>query len=302
MKILQSIRRNPDVLTEALTDPALIGLGLNRTYYEYTRGGDYNRAGTDIVDEDWDNLILLDACRYDTYAEVTPFSGPVEVRESRGSSSQQFVRGNFTGRTLHDTVVVSGNQWYIDLGDELDCEFHSYYDVDRDIADGFVPSAERVTEAVLTKKDEFPNKRLLIHYMQPHHPFIETEVEEIKLKRSGLRNTVRASSVDETAVRSAYRDNLQYVLRHVRRLMESLDGKTVISADHGELLGERLFPVPIRWFGHPPGIYVDELVSVPWHVVSEGPRRTIEAAPPRRQMPEIDEAQIEQNLRDLGYK
>lgn len=139
MKILKSIRQNPGVLREALTDPAMIGLGLNRTYYEYKQGGDYNRAGTDIVNEDWDNLILLDACRYDTYAEMTPFPGPVEVRESRGSSSQQFVRGNFTNRILHDTVIVSGNQWYLDIGDELGCEFHSYYDVDRDFADGFVP-------------------------------------------------------------------------------------------------------------------------------------------------------------------
>lgn len=302
MKILKSIRRNPRYLAETLTDPALIGLGLNRTYYEYKQGGDYNRAGTDIIEEDWDNLILLDACRYDVYAGMTPFSGPVEVRESRGSSSQQFVRGNFTDRTLHDTVVVSGNQWYLDLRDEVNCEFHAYYDVDRDIADGFVPSAEAVTETVLSKKDMFPNKRLLIHYMQPHHPFIETDVDGIGLERSSLRHTVRASSADETAVRSAYRDNLQYVLRHVQRLVESLQGKTVISADHGELLGERLSPVPIRWFGHPPGIYVNELVSVPWHVISEGPRRTIESSPPRRQATEIDETQIEQNLRDLGYK
>lgn len=301
MKVLDSIRRKPKYLSEALTDPQLIGLGLNRTYYEYARGGDYNRDGIDIVDEDWDNLILLDACRYDMYVRQTPFDGQVSVRESRGSTSRQFVRGNFTDRTLHDTVVVSGNQWYLQLKDELGCEFHSYYDVERDIADGFVPSAEAVTEAALSKNEEFQNKRLLIHYMQPHHPFVETDVEELKLIRGGLRNTVLESSADRTTIRAAYRDNLQYVLRHVQRLVDSLEGRTVISADHGELLGERLSPVPTRWYGHPPGIYVDQLVNVPWHVVSDAPRRHIVEDPPLDQGVQIVQAEIEQNLKDLGY-
>jgi len=301
MKVLETIRRRPEYILDALTDPALIGLGLNRTYYEYKRGGDYNRAGIDVVDEDWDTLVLLDACRYDMYTEETPFDGPVETRESRGSTSQQFVRGNFTGRILHDMVVVSGNLWYLQLQDEMGTKFYSYTNVNRDIADGFVPSAEAVTDAALAKNEQFPNKRLLIHYMQPHHPFIETGVKELELRRSGLRQAVEESSVDRAAVRTAYRDNLRYVLREVQRLVDTLDGKTVISTDHGELLGERLSPVPIRWFGHPPGIYVDELVSVPWHVVSEGPRRQIQVDPPEEEVVDVGQAEIEQNLRDLGY-
>jgi hypothetical protein len=302
MIALDRVREDPAVLLRALRDPALFGLGVNRTYHELTRGGAYNPSGTDIFAEDWDTLVLLDACRHDVYAELTPFDGPVEARESRGSASKQFVRGNFQDRMLHDVVYVSGNQWYLLLEEELNCELHAYHDVERDVADGFVPSAEAVTEAALEHHERYPNKRLLVHYMQPHYPYLETDVDGFELVREGLRETIRASAVDYDDVRAAYRDNLAYVLDHVQRLVEGLDGKMVVSSDHGEMLGDRLSPVPVRWVGHPPGVFVDELTSVPWQVVSDGPRRRITAEAPDGRADDVDTDRVEQTLRDLGYK
>ncbi|SFR73468.1 hypothetical protein SAMN04487947_3991 [Halogeometricum rufum] len=303
MILWDRIRENPKLLLRTLGDPALIGLGCNRMYYEYTRNHQYNAQGTDVFeDEDWDNLILLDACRADIYAEMTPFGGTPEVRESRGSASKQFVRGNFQDKTLHDVVYISGNRWYLQLQDELNCELHAYHDVERDVADGFVPSPEAVTRAVLELKDEYPNKRLLVHYMQPHYPYLNATNGAFELDKTGLRETVRASDVDYADVREAYRENLRYVLEHVQTLVEELDGKTVISSDHGEMLGDRLTPFPVRWVGHPPGIFTDKLTTVPWHVVSNGPRRKITAEPPVENADEVDMAEVEQNLKDLGYK
>jgi len=299
---LDRVREDPAVLLRALRDPALFGLGVNRTYHELTRGGAYNPSGTDIFAEDWDTLVLLDACRHDVYTELTPFDGPLEARESRGSASKQFVRGNFQDRMLHDVVYVSGNQWYLLLEEELNCELHAYHDVERDVADGFVPSAEAVTEAALEHHERYPNKRLLVHYMQPHYPYLETDVDGFELVREGLRETIRASAVDYDDVRAAYRDNLAYVLDHVQRLVEGLDGKMVVSSDHGEMLGDRLSPVPVRWVGHPPGVFVDELTSVPWQVVSDGPRRRITAEAPDGQADDVDTERVERTLRDLGYK
>jgi len=299
---LDRVREDPAVLLRALRDPALFGLGVNRTYHELTRGGAYNPSGTDIFAEDWDTLVLLDACRHDVYTELTPFDGPLEARESRGSASKQFVRGNFQDRMLHDVVYVSGNQWYLLLEEELNCELHAYHDVERDVADGFVPSAEAVTEAALEHHERYPNKRLLVHYMQPHYPYLETDVDGFELVREGLRETIRASAVDYDDVRAAYRDNLAYVLDHVQRLVEGLDGKMVVSSDHGEMLGDRLSPVPVRWVGHPPGVFVDELTSVPWQVVSDGPRRRITAEAPDGRADDVDTDRVEQTLRDLGYK
>jgi hypothetical protein len=303
MIVWRRLRENPDLVLRALKDPALIGLGINRTYHELRTESTYNPSGTDVFrDEDWDNLILLDACRLDAYRDLTPFDGPVESRESRGSASKQFVRGNFTDKTLHDVVYVSGNRWFLSLEDELNCELHAYHDVERDVADGFVPSPRAVTDAALAHAEEYPNKRLLVHYMQPHYPYLGTDDAALELVREGLRETIRASSVDWDDVRAAYRDNLELVFEHVRELVDALDGKTVISSDHGEMLGDRLRPVPVRWVGHPPGIFQEELVSVPWQVVSEGPRRRIVAEAPAGQAQDVDQSEVDQTLRDLGYK
>jgi hypothetical protein len=79
-----------------------------------------------------------------------------------------------------------------------------------------------------------------------------------------------------------------------------LPGKTVVSSDHGELLGERLSPIPLRAYGHPMGIYMDELVKIPWHVHETGNRKRILAEPPSERL-DMDEGEVESQLRNLGY-
>lgn len=38
----------------------------------------------------------------------------------------------------------------------------------------------------------------------------------------------------------------------------------------GELLGDRCRPIPVTEYGHYHGLYMDELVKVPWHVHRTG--------------------------------
>lgn len=93
---------------------------------------EYNTRGTDIFeDEGWDNLVILDACRYDAFSEQTPSRGTLESRESRGSASEQFIQGNFTGKTLYDVVYVSANRRFLHIWDELDCKFYAHHDIER---------------------------------------------------------------------------------------------------------------------------------------------------------------------------
>lgn len=304
MIVLKRLCENPELITQALHDPALVGLGLNRMLYEWSHGTEYNPEGIDIFeDEDWDNLIILDACRYDAYKNTTPFDGTPESRESRGSSSGQFITGNFKNKKLHDVVYVSGNRWYLKLREELNCEVHAFHDVERDVVDGYVPSAEAVTEDAVDYADKYPNKRLIVHYMQPHAPYLASDGDRFDYDRDGggLRGTYLNSSVDRDDLRSAYRKNLKYVLKHVEQLVAEIDGKTVISADHGEMVGDTLHPVPVRWVGHPRGVYTDELVKVPWHVVQREPRRSITPESPKKAQ-HHDEESVDETLRNLGYK
>lgn len=57
--------------------------------------------GINIMDEDWDNLILIDACRYDVFANINSINGSLESRISSGSSSREFIEKNFVNKTLH---------------------------------------------------------------------------------------------------------------------------------------------------------------------------------------------------------
>lgn len=309
MYIWERVRNDPSILVDGITQPRATALEVNRLYHQLRGGQRYNAAGTDVFEnEDWDNLILLDACRWDEYAAQTPLEGRVETRESRGSASKQFVRGNFGGKTLHDTVYVSGNQWYLKLRDELGCELHRYHNVDRDSVGGRVPAPATMSEAAEAAAEEFPHKRLIVHYMQPHRPYLGDRSElftgdsnDGRIELREIDRVIRSGRADRDDLVAAYRDNLRLVLEAVEALLPALVGKTVISSDHGELLWDRTSPIPVRWYGHPDGVYVDSLVTVPWHVVSEGPRRRIVAEPPEREIAGADAADVEANLRDLGY-
>lgn len=50
---------------------------------------------------------------------------------------------------------------------------------------------------------------------------------------------------------SMYVENLEYVLEHVEELLDAVPGKTVITSDHGNYVGERTSLIPIREYGHP---------------------------------------------------
>jgi len=107
---------------------------------------------------------------------------------------------------------------------------------------------------------------LIVHFLQPHVPLIgETGLEIYQriaaegdlsaLSRGGRGDRFGALNVqlydiiesdefdiDVADLRRAYVENLEIVLPSVDRLIRELDGKSVVSADHGELLGERLLP------------------------------------------------------------
>ena len=103
-------------------------------------------------------------------------------------------------------------------------------------------------------------------------------------------------------VKEAYRENLEITIPSVEKLLRELPGKSVVTADHGETFGERAWPVPIREFGHPRGVYIEELVAVPWHEHTNKPRRKIIKEKSGDTNDSISENVVEKRLSDLGYK
>jgi hypothetical protein len=256
-----------------------------------------------VFDEDWDVLVILDACRYDVFAEVVGDdlgTEPLESRTSRGSATREWIRGNFTDRRLHDVLYLDSNGYFGRLKQNINAEVFKYVLVENDAFGGISVHPDRVTEAAIETAQTYPDKRLLVHYMQPHQPFFGPSATDIEQTKD-LPRTVLANRLDQETVRRCHRENLEIALESVQRLVEQLNGRIVVTADHGELLGDRQTPIPVTNYGHPAGLYVPELVRVPWLIHENGPRPEIREGAPQRDEIGLSGEELDQKLRDLGY-
>ena len=299
--------RNPKLF---LKEAQRLAVQANATYSQLRGHEDWCA----VVDEEWDNLIILDGCRYDLFEETSELDGRLESRISAGSESWEFLEKNFQGRQLHNTIYITANPHAprIDNG--------TFYKKINLLESGWDPDLKTVTPEIITKKavsmhQEYPHKRLIIHYMQPHFPFIGKKGKE--LEQSGVRegsangdgtasniwNQLRYDrvDVDEDFVYEAYKENLELTLPYVSQLLQSIDGKSAVTSDHGNLVGERAGPIPIKGYGHPEGYYTLPLVKVPWLVVEATQRREVTVGSPTEQT--TMETEVVQNrLENLGYK
>lgn len=297
-------------IIRGLKKPHKVGYEVNRLCQTFGKRYERNPKGTNFIDEDWDNLIILDACRYDLFKKYSSLPGHIDYKYSLGSTTKQFITENFKNRELNDIVYVGANTWFLKLKAEINSEVHYFVDlqdgsyevewVDKGLK---VVTPETVTNHGVRVHNEFPNKRLIIHYLQPHHPFIgPTGREYLSHQSNSLREVVQkaGSEVDYETIRNAYIENLEQVLRTVQDLLPELVGKTVVTADHGEMLGERLQYVPIRAYGHPYAMYNDYTTKVPWNVIETDYRKKIiEEEPLPKDDPNIHN--VNEHLRNLGY-
>ncbi|CQR52106.1 MULTISPECIES: hypothetical protein [Haloferax] len=83
--------------------------------------------------------------------------------------------------------------------------------------------------------------------------------------------------------------------------MTTLLGRTVVTSDHGNMIGDRAAPVPIREWGHPPGIYTKELVTIPWLVHDNGERREIVSGESVATDAAVSSDVVTKRLENLGY-
>jgi hypothetical protein len=143
--------------------------------------------------------------------------------------------------------------------------------------------------------------------MQPHRPYIGSYgVEKFGEYAEPLSPALRKEKYDITPEENykAYIENLELVLEEAEKLMNKLAGKTVVSADHGELLGEKQFPIPLSTYGHAEGLYVSELTEIPWLEYRSGTRKDVISEEPNEMTGVSDDEmeEINKHLIDLGYE
>jgi hypothetical protein len=291
-------------ILHGLQNPQMLLWELNRAYFSTINEFPFNDRGIDIFAEDWDTLVILDSCRVDAFEQSANFPGTTERRQSLGSMTREWVEANFATRRLHDTVYVTAINQIDTLPEEHRPELHDFVwitgeDVSELLGEMRVILPSKMTDRAIELHDEYPNKRIIVHYAQPHQPYIGPSGRKFQWTGDFHQN-IKQSDVTRAEVWEAYGETLDCALTEVGRLLSNVEGRVIISADHGEMLGERMFPIPISHYGHPYGIYVDELVEVPWHVYESGPRRRIvEEAP--QELNSVEESELITHLDEMGY-
>jgi len=269
--------------------------------------------GTNVYDEGWDVLVLLDGCRVDLLAEVASeydfLNRPDELR-SVGSSSIEWLEGTFTEARraeMRNTAYVTGNPFSHRVLDDRDLQLlDEVWTYAWDDEAGTIPARPITERAVDVARREEPD-RLIVHYMQPHFPSVPDPLgggmnADTLGEGEGWYDPwdrLRRGELTSERVWESYRENLRYVLDEVALLRENVDAGTIaISADHGNAAGE-------RWvYGHPK-VPHRHIRRVPWYLTDAEDERTLEPTLERedaRSRSGRSDDDLEGKLSALGYR
>lgn len=264
-------------------------------------------SGRSMFAEDWEVCIVLDACRADElerFGETFDWLDTVGRFPSLASCTWNWVPRTVaqTDReTLQDTTYVAGNPFVDELTDsgtfgEVDDVFRYAWDDDR----GTVYPRPVTDRAIRQWRSNDPD-RLVVHYLQPHVPFLSRDAEPLDARNfthdeDSVRDAwdrVTAGDLSRSVAVDRYRQTLETVLQDVDLLLSSIDADdVVVTADHGEAFGE--------WgiYGHPQNIDLPCLTQVPWVLTTATDDGEYEPADYER-----DRAAPErgEQLRALGY-
>lgn len=216
--------------------------------------------GVSVLEDEWNKLIILDACRYDTFKKHNKIKGALTKRISVGCCTREWLQNTFTSN-YEDIVYIAGN---VRVQKDIPAHgiFHEFIDLTTSHWDKRMKTVppHAITEAALDAQDKHPNKKLIIHYEQPMSANAD-------LLPRCYDNWGRNKKNREKLIKE-YETHLDWVLEEITEIIPQLKGNIVITSDHSNLFGE-------HWlWGHPDGVYTREQVEVPWFKYSTEKRVT----------------------------
>ena len=261
-----------------------------------------------LVEEDWNFLAILDACRYDLFKKVyNEFfnTGTLKKAISPSTGTPEYLVKNYT-EDYDDIIYISsvpfcnskqeirfraddGTLWYFDARKHF-FKIIDAWDIGWSEKLGTV-HPKMINRLFVKEYLNHPDKRFILHYLQPHNPYITmggksaygVSMEKTKAAKTHLSlidnrqlsilkwylrkrifgdeivwkirkmlgkppdscETVAFYEGGRNAIKKVYMNEIKLVLEHVKMLIDSINGKWLITADHGERLGERH-----GWYGH----------------------------------------------------
>ncbi len=309
----------------------------------FTYANTVTTIGTNVFSRDWDVLVLLDTCRVDALDEVAPEYNFLQDNNpiwSVGGRSPEWIAKTFSeqySEKIQNTAYLSANVFSEEIlknrhhESSLRAEtnlayrllsrvptvdvstlgsFEYLYNYEPIGTDGPLGHKQGgtppryVTERAITVSREQDFDRMILHYLQPHPPYVANAIEsgrELEKYEYDWWGYLGETGDYET-VWNTYLDELRYALDDIELLLENLDANTVaISADHGEAFGE-------FWeYGHHTGSINPYVRKVPWVETTASDQRTHtpDTTPPAKQIDHKNGnggKSTEDRLEALGYK
>lgn len=265
-----------------------------------------------IQKRDWDILIILDACRYDIFKEMSQEilgKNKVEKMISPATQTVEWLDKTFKDQDFSDVIYISSNPFVNSKGITAEQGGYSFngkgsFKKIVNVWDtGWNPNISTVhpldvNKASIVSMDLNPKSRHIIHYMQPHSPYIfygglKTHMHPVQNMQKNLNPGTEFSFLSKIAnkflsqetiwrigkglgrqptwdlgklwfkygregIEKGYKEDLKLVLNHVKNLIKLYPKKKiVITADHGERLGEK------GNYGHG-GKRDKAVIEIPW--------------------------------------
>lgn len=279
-----------------------IPFGVSKMYH---RRVDPVSRPVSVWERDWDVLVVLDACRGDMMEEVVSeysFLHSMETVWSVGGHSMEWLENTFKpapSGLIKETAYITGNYYSGVISDLPFSVFNNLQDVNFE-GDFPAPPAHVVTDSAISTARESEFDRLIIHYMQPHKPFLfrDDGRYDIKMKEWSIgwdlyRNYINGRiSMDK--LKTGFVDNLRYVLNEVALLLENIDAsKVVITSDHGNAFGESFL------WDHEIGVQHSSMRQVPWVETTATDEGTL--SPKKYTTSSTDDDELQERLEKLGY-
>ena len=259
----------------------------------------------DILNQDWDILVILDACRYDLFGEVyKEFFNQGKLRKaiSPATWTIEWFNKIFDGEYYDDIIYISSNVFlnskkkmtHTSKGDTRSFFGKNHFFKVIDVWDwGWNKRTKtihprKINAGFIKYYLKYPKKRFILHYIQPHQPYLTLPKEEISNKQSKVKSSllrqignsylpeeinwkikkilnISPSEIEKiyrekgwNGIKEIYKNEIRLVLNHVKILTDSISANFLITADHGERLGEHLFR------NRHGGKRDKEVIEVPW--------------------------------------
>lgn len=168
-----------------------------------------------IMQEDWDYLILLDACRYDYFAEVWNkyLNGNLGKKISLDTRTPEWRSKSFP-ESYPDVVYVSANPFINSIrpvmGFDGKKHFYAVYDLWLKYWDKKLGTVlpDIVTDEAIDITDKNPDKKAIVHYMQPHEPYLGAGISAPGYKPPDGTGTWSLIGVDDSKNSCRLRNSL----------------------------------------------------------------------------------------------